>query len=1031
MCWACRALSSALPGALAALAVLAAPGARAQEAPPRNAADVINQLKVQGAGLTNRARDAEAAKATLVEPDPGDADQTARLGWHQRRANAHAVLGDPAAQKLELQRALETAGSIPLLRFRALGSLFAFELDAGSMLAAREHASEQVEIGRGLRPGQLLPALTRLVLVNNRLGERAGAERALSQLDALIIRVRRGDGWSLQGEFWTALLERSRGKVHELRGNLAAAELSAQTALASAERYYAQQGERAGTDEERERVASATGLIEALARDLAGYQNAQGKLLAAELTSRKALQLSLKRAGFASAATARSLQNLAGILVEQGRYADGEALAREALRSAESAGLGGASEVLVHARQALGNALAMQSRWEETVRVFGERSAAVQQADPALRRALRFGNFNWALALIKTGRHEQARRLLETMRKRFESFGDEANSARVAYARGFIGLSLVEQGQNEQAMAEFRASVPHILEAAFRDQREEREGAARIARMNFILEGYMRALAEIHRGNPDAAAAAEMFRVADFARGSRVQRALSLGAGRAAARDPQLLKLVDEDERLLDRVTVLSGVAGELAGAPDERRLDQVINQMRGELAQIDRQRKALRERIAREFPDYADLVAPKPVTLDDARKALHPGEALLSIYLAEDRLYVWAIAREGDPAFASAKTRREEILADVAALRKALDVGSLPLERFPAFDTRLAHDLYVKLVQPVEPRLRGANTLLVAPHGALGQIPFALLVTAPAPLQATALPFEQYRAMPWLLRNYAVVQLPSVSSLVTLARLPPATAGRKAFVGYGDPLFSKDAAQGAAMLRGVSLRNLAISRSETSAAFAKLPQLPDTREEVREIARVLRADPDQDVFLGSAASRKNADQAHLAGRRVIAFATHGLIPGDLDGLTQPALALSSPEVTGIADDGLLTMEDILALRLNADWVVLSACNTAAAEGAGGEAVSGLGRAFFFAGARALLVSNWPVETVSARLLTTDLFNRQASDPKLTRAEALRQTMLALLDQGVAKDATGKTLFTYAHPMFWAPFSLIGDGSSN
>ena len=147
--------------------------------------------------------------------------------------------------------------------------------------------------------------------------------------------------------------------------------------------------------------------------------------------------------------------------------------------------------------------------------------------------------------------------------------------------------------------------------------------------------------------------------------------------------------------------------------------------------------------------------------------------------------------------------------------------------------------------------------------------------------------------------------------------------------------------------------------------------------------------------------------------------------------VTQPALALSGAEVTGIADDGLLTMEDILALRLNADWVVLSACNTAAAEGAGGEAVSGLGRAFFFAGARALLVSNWPVETVSARMITTDLFSRQAADPKLSRAEALRQAMLALLDQGAARDASGKALFTYAHPMFWAPFSLVGDGSSN
>ena len=149
----------------------------------------------------------------------------------------------------------------------------------------------------------------------------------------------------------------------------------------------------------------------------------------------------------------------------------------------------------------------------------------------------------------------------------------------------------------------------------------------------------------------------------------------------------------------------------------------------------------------------------------------------------------------------------------------------------------------------------------------------------------------------------------------------------------------------------------------------------------------------------GVAANEKNVKSMDLSNRKVIAFATHGLVPGDLNGLEQPALALTAPEVAGIDGDGLLTMDEILGLKLNADWVVLSACNTASGDGAGAEAVSGLGRAFFYAGARALLVSNWPVETRSARLLTTDLFKRQSENPNLTRAEALRQTMLGLMDK--------------------------------
>jgi len=160
----------------------------------------------------------------------------------------------------------------------------------------------------------------------------------------------------------------------------------------------------------------------------------------------------------------------------------------------------------------------------------------------------------------------------------------------------------------------------------------------------------------------------------------------------------------------------------------------------------------------------------------------------------------------------------------------------------------------------------------------------------------------------------------------------------------------------------------------------------------------------------------------------VIAFATHALVPGDLDGLDQPALALSSPSVTGDNEDGLLKMGEILKLRMNADWVVLSACNTGAAEGAGAEAVSGIGRAFFYAGTRALLVSMWPVETTSARQLTIKLFEYQKQDKTLSRAGALRQSILALMDGPGIKDPTsGKIAASYAHPFFWAPFIIVGD----
>ena len=187
-------------------------------------------------------------------------------------------------------------------------------------------------------------------------------------------------------------------------------------------------------------------------------------------------------------------------------------------------------------------------------------------------------------------------------------------------------------------------------------------------------------------------------------------------------------------------------------------------------------------------------------------------------------------------------------------------------------------------------------------------------------------------------------------------------------------------------------------SNNILSCDIESLSRLPDTAQEIQSIAAVLGATPAQDVYLGLRASEKQVKTMNLSDRRVIAFASHALVPYDLDGLDQPAIALSAPSVTGDDDDGLLTMGEIMELKLNADWVVLSACNTGAAQGAGAEAVSGLGRAFFYAGTRAILVSMWPVETTSAKELTTGIFRHQKENPNLPRSKAHQQSMLDLIE---------------------------------
>jgi CHAT domain-containing protein len=288
------------------------------------------------------------------------------------------------------------------------------------------------------------------------------------------------------------------------------------------------------------------------------------------------------------------------------------------------------------------------------------------------------------------------------------------------------------------------------------------------------------------------------------------------------------------------------------------------------------------------------------------------------------------------------------------------------------------------------------------------------------------------------------VTMMPSASALITLRRAPAAATNREKLIGFGDPIFSKAQAQeavrrasddairvsAATTTRGLPLRLRSSPQLEgvDRAELALLPRLPDTAEELKSIALALNADPSKVLNLGLMANEQTVKSANLAKYKVVVFATHGLVAGELEGLTQPALALSDPDVASVPGDGLLTMEEILGLKLNADWVVLSACNTGAASGAGAEAASGLGRAFFYAGTRAILVTNWSVHSESARELVTDLFRRQANDQTLTRGEALRQAMIALMDDRGFMDEKGATIFTYAHPLFWAPYSIIGDG---
>jgi len=1021
--------------------------------PPRTISDIT-------AILDQHKPDAAAAAAARAKADSQPSSglaPTELAKFYYDRGIAAGDIGRADQWMADLGKAVEIARPIDDVYLPIYLNFYAKALLRGgrlkdSLTIRQEHIA--VIEKRQSNTGQLFSTYMFLTSAASGLGDIDAAGQWVRRGERLLLDARqwrRGLMWNYYGEFYQATVFSAKAILARDTGRMTDAEQLFRQAAANwviAERKLPQVPSSLSPPPPGSWSTGEPLMYAHMSRPLIG----QGRVVEAEVEARRGLLALLKLRGRYSSETAEAILALTNVLLEQGRYAEAAKLAAANIEIYENIGHGPDSTQLAHARLDLARAQLSGGRFEDALATFDRIDRDTAGLGAEFRRKVLGGNLAYGIALDRNGRTDAAFAVFRTATEERTRTLGERNYA-TAEARGFLGLALARKGERAAALAEFRAAVPILLAPSREVADEEGGSAGKDQRLQIILESYIGVLADI-QGTPDSSGidvGAESFRLADAIRGRSVQRALAASATRAAAFDPALAELVRQEQDTQKQIASLQGIlTNALASSPDQQDAGALLA-LRTQIDALRGARAVIRQDIERRFPDYVNLIDPRPATVDQARKDLRPGEALIATYVGQDRSFVWAVPASGPLAFAAVNLTRREMNRLVTELRRALDPNAGTLGDIPAFDVGLAHRLYAALLAPVEAGWKDAKSLLVVPHGPLGQIPFAVLVTAPTQLQpdreGQAL-FANYKSVPFLVRSASITQLPSVASLGSLRALPRPQGERQAFVGFGDPWFSPEQAaeavretqmaqlqtRGARTLvqtRGLRLVRRSAPATETfdSAELAQLPRLPDTAEEVRSVATALNADATKDVFTGRDANERVVRTMDLSNRKVVMFATHGLVPGDLNGLTQPALALSAPNVADIDGDGLLTLDEILALKINADWVVLSACNTATGDGAGAEAVSGLGRAFFYAGTRALLVSNWPVETTSARALTTNLFRRQAQAPSLTRAEALRQTELALIEGAGYVDPESKaTVFSYAHPIFWAPFSLVGDG---
>lgn len=660
-------------------------------------------------------------------------------------------------------------------------------------------------------------------------------------------------------------------------------------------------------------------------------------------------------------------------------------------------------------RQAIGNDLGnlgvaykRMKQYDKALACYREALDIKRGAGDRLNEGAILGNIG--LVLEEMDRYDEALKSLTESHR----IGLEYNQPEYQW-RSLRGLGKVEAklGKNHEAVRNYFLALDAI--EAMREGLAEKDLKTAFMQDKYhVYDELTELLAALHQKNPSNGFDKKAFDVFERKQGRVFLEEMGKSGVRNFSGIPPAV--VAEETRLETELLKIGSALenGGTASAVPDRKLAQSL---REQSKTLEKKLQTVRETIRKQYPDYDALKNPKPVDLDQLRKTvLAPGEVLLAYDVMENSTCLWIIGKDhfslhridpgSDNLTAAVNDYRDNSINYFKGEKLRGNQAEPASKPRPAATPPLYDTLFP---EPVPGILKGYSTVYIVPTGPLYLLPFEAL---------------KDQAGKYLIENQAFAYLSS-GSLLNVLRAAEArrrTTPEYPFLAFANPVYD--------IPKQIDDTVDAIQvRSFYSIMRGNIEPLPETEDEVTQIRNILKAPEDsKPLQIQENASKSvlfdlNA-RGDLGNYRYISFACHGIIPDEVNGITQPSLLLSTPDpaTRGI---GLLTMADVFGLKLNADLVALSACNTARGQEVKGEGVMGLTRAFMYAGTPAVSVNLWSVETVSAQKLSVSYFEslRQGKN----RAEALRESKLRLL-HGEAGD-------TFRSPFFWAPTILFGDGN--